>query len=108
MTGPKEATKGIIDIFDIFGFYPQTLQGADILATSDHSSQYKVFMPDWFKGEPCPIELFPPDTEEKQKGLTSFFQKFPAPDIAAKVPGYLEAVKAKYPEITSWAIIGVS
>ncbi|KAI1778911.1 Alpha/Beta hydrolase protein [Hypoxylon cercidicola] len=106
VTGPKDATKGIISIFDIFGFYPQTLQGADILATADHAQTYKVFMPDWFAGEPCPLEWFPPDTEEKQKGLGAFFQKNPPPGVAAKVPGYVDAVSAKYPEIKSWAIIG--
>ncbi|KAI2615048.1 hypothetical protein GGR54DRAFT_319756 [Hypoxylon sp. NC1633] len=107
VTGPKDATKGIISIFDIFGYFPQTLQGADILATSDHSQQYKVFIPDWFDGEPCPLELFPPDTEEKQKKLGAFFQKNPPPGVAAKVPDYVAAVAAKYPEIKSWAIMGL-
>ncbi|KAI0172876.1 Alpha/Beta hydrolase protein [Hypoxylon sp. FL1284] len=106
VTGPKDTTRGIISIYDIFGFYPQTLQGADILATSDHSRSYRVFMPDWFVGEPCPIEWFPPNTEEKQKNLGGFFQKNPPPSVAAKVPGYVEAVSAKYPEIKSWAIMG--
>ncbi|KAI2780943.1 Alpha/Beta hydrolase protein [Daldinia loculata] len=106
VTGPKEATKGIITIFDIFGFYPQTLQGADILATSDHSQQYKVFIPDWFNGEPAPLSWFPPDTEEKQKNLSAFFQKNSPPSVAAKVPDYVNAVSAKYPEIKSWAILG--
>ncbi|KAI0837893.1 Alpha/Beta hydrolase protein [Hypoxylon sp. FL0890] len=106
VTGPKEATKGIIEIFDIFGYYPQTLQGADILATSDHKQQYKVFIPDWFKGEPCPLEWFPPDTPEKQKNLGAFFQKNPPPSVAAKVPDYVKAVQEKHPEIKSWAIIG--
>jgi hypothetical protein len=55
VTGPAEATKGIVVIYDIFGYFDQTLQGADILATSHHQ-KYKVFIPDWFKGEPCPIE----------------------------------------------------
>lgn len=64
VTGPKEATRGIISIFDIFGFYPQTLQGSDILATSDDAHKYKVFVPDWFKGEPCPIEWY-----VKKKGV---------------------------------------
>ncbi|KAI0104354.1 Alpha/Beta hydrolase protein [Daldinia grandis] len=106
VTGPKEATKGIITIFDIFGFYPQTLQGADILATSDHSQQYKVFIPDWFNGEPAPLSWFPPDTEEKQKNLGAFFQKNSPPSVAAKVPDYVNAVSAKYPEIKNWAILG--
>ena len=56
VTGPSDAQKGIIAIYDIFGYFDQTLQGADILATSDDHTKYKVFIPDWFKGEPCPIE----------------------------------------------------
>lgn len=56
VTGPSDATKAIVVIYDIFGFFEQTLQGADILAHSDDSQKYKVYMPDWFKGEPCPIE----------------------------------------------------
>ncbi|KAI0385156.1 hypothetical protein F5Y04DRAFT_206610 [Hypomontagnella monticulosa] len=106
VTGPNDATKGIISIFDIFGYFPQTVQGADILATSDHSQSYKLFMPDWFNGEPCPIEWFPPDTEEKQKNLGAFFQKNSPPSVAAKVPDYFKAVSAKHPQITSWAIMG--
>lgn len=106
VTGPDDATKGIISIFDIFGYFPQTVQGADILATSDHSQSYKIFMPDWFNGEPCPIEWFPPDNEDKQKKLGAFFQKNSPPSVAAKVPEYFKAVSAKYPQIKSWAIIG--
>ncbi|KAI5924470.1 hypothetical protein F4810DRAFT_663783 [Camillea tinctor] len=105
VTGPQEATKGIITIFDIFGYFPQTLQGADILATSSES-KYKVFIPDWFHGEPCPIEWFPPDNEDKQKKLGAFFQKNSPPSVAAKVPDYAKAVSAKYPEIKEWAILG--
>lgn len=56
VTGPPEATKGIISIYDIFGFRAQTLQGADIVATGNEQNRYKVFIPDWFKGKPCPME----------------------------------------------------
>ena len=58
MTGPEEATKGIVAVFDIFGYFDQTLQGADILSASDHHQKYKVFMPDWFNGSPCPAEWY--------------------------------------------------
>lgn len=51
-TGPEDATKGIVVIYDIFGYFEQTLQGADILATSDDHHKYRVVIPDWFKGEP--------------------------------------------------------
>lgn len=44
-TGPKEAKSALLVVYDIFGFFPQTLQGADILAHSDKDHQYQVFMP---------------------------------------------------------------
>lgn len=53
VTGPPTASKALLFIFDIFGFYPQSLQGADILSTSDSHAQYQVFMPDFFEGSPA-------------------------------------------------------
>ncbi|KAI0458136.1 hypothetical protein F5B21DRAFT_461436 [Xylaria acuta] len=105
VTGPADTTKGIITIYDIFGYYPQTLQGADIMAVSGET-KYRVFIPDWFEGEPCPIEWFPPDNEEKQKNLGGFFQKNPPPGVASQIPGYVKALSEKYPEIKEWAILG--
>lgn len=106
VTGPEDADKGILAVYDIFGYFDQTLQGADILATSDANQKYKVFMPDWFKGKPCPIEWYPPDTEEKQKSLTNWFKGWAPGDTAAKIPDYVKAVQEKNPSIKSWAIIG--
>ena len=57
ITGPENATKAIVIVFDIFGYFEQTLQGADILAYSGEEQKYKVFMPDLFHGKPCPIEM---------------------------------------------------
>jgi hypothetical protein len=45
-----------VSVSDIFGYFDQTLQGADILATGDKHQKYKVFIPDWFKGNPFPSE----------------------------------------------------
>jgi dienelactone hydrolase len=56
VTGPADAKKAILVIYDIFGYFEQTLQGADILANSGEE-KYKVLIPDWFKGKPCPIEM---------------------------------------------------
>jgi hypothetical protein len=42
-------------IYDIFGYFPQTIQGADILACSDKDNEYQVFMPDFFEGESADI-----------------------------------------------------
>lgn len=57
VTGPSDATKAIVVIYDIFGYFDQTVQGADILAHSDSHQKYKVYIPDWFNGKPCPIEM---------------------------------------------------
>lgn len=44
-TGPGDAKSAILVVYDIFGFFPQTLQGADILATGDKEKPNQVFMP---------------------------------------------------------------
>ncbi|EAW13488.1 dienelactone hydrolase family protein [Aspergillus clavatus NRRL 1] len=106
VTGPADATKGIISIFDIFGYFNQTLQGADILATGDAQRQYKLFMPDWFKRNPCPIEWYPPDTEEKQKNLRNWFGQHAPNSVADALPEYVRAVQAANPSIQSWGLIG--
>jgi hypothetical protein len=95
-------------VYDIFGFFDQTLQGADILAYSDEHTKHKVFMPDWFEGKPVPIEWYPPKTDEQKENLGKFFEKHSPPSVAEKVPHYVKAVQEKYPSIKSWAIIGVS
>jgi len=58
VTGPATATKALLYIFDIFGYFPQSLQGADILSTSDKDHEYQVFMPDWFEGKPADISWY--------------------------------------------------
>jgi len=63
VTGPASAKNAILVVYDIFGYFPQTLQGADILATSDEKHSYQVFMPDFFEGEPADIAwYFYPDS----------------------------------------------
>lgn len=65
-TGPDDATRGIVVVYDIFGYFDQTIQGADILANSDAHHKYKVVMPDWYDvpvpgdvliGSPPPISV---------------------------------------------------
>ncbi|KAH8760982.1 Alpha/Beta hydrolase protein [Diaporthe sp. PMI_573] len=107
VTGPSDATKGIIVIYDIFGFADQTVQGADILATSE-TTKYSVFIPDFLKGDYCPSELFPPDTEEKGQKVGAWFaqsEHYPH-TTAAALPEFLKAAQAAKPSITSWGIVG--
>lgn len=108
VTGPADAAKGIVVVGDIFGFVDQTIQGADILATSDEHTKYRVFFPDLLKGEPAPIEWYPPDTEDKKKKLGAWFAKHSPQDAAQEVVKFVQELKEKNPGIKSWGVIGVS
>lgn len=92
---------------DIFGFFPQTVQGADILATSG-KQKHRVLIPDWFEGEPADYSWYPPTTDEHKKKLGEFFGKNPPTRVAPLVPGFIKAAEEKYPSVKSWAILGVS
>lgn len=106
-TGPSSASQGVLVIYDIFGFFPQTLQGADILAHSDKDHQYQIFMPDWFEGSPADISWYPPDTDEKGKKLGEFFQTAAAPPKTVKrVSKVMDELKSKNPGIKEWGVVG--
>lgn len=105
-TGPDDATKAVVMIYDIFGFKDQTIQGADIISTSDSHTKYKVFMPDWFVGNPCSLTIFPPDTKEKQQALGAFLGSNNPGKTAAALPAYVQAIKEKYPSVKTLAITG--
>ena len=52
---PKgEAKAAVLFVYDIFGFAPQTIQAADLIA----SAGFKVFMPDFLEGKPATVELY--------------------------------------------------
>jgi len=104
ITGPPTAKTGLLQIYDIFGFFPQTIQGADIIA---HSGEYLVVMPDWFQGKPLPIETFPPDTDEKKQALQSFFSG-PAtpPKMFERFEKVWPVLKEKFPGVERWGIMG--
>ncbi|KZT06262.1 uncharacterized protein LAESUDRAFT_726084 [Laetiporus sulphureus 93-53] len=72
VTGPDLPTDiSLVCVFDIFGFKPQTQQGADILADKLHAH---VVMPDFFEpADPWPAEHFPPKTHEEKARLQAFF-----------------------------------
>lgn len=107
MTGPSSATKAILFIYDIFGYFDQTTQGADILATAG-KEQYQVFMPDFFDGGALDITVFPPDTEEKQKTLGDFFQGIGAPPKAAeRVPSLVKEFLKYNSNIKTVGVVGM-
>jgi len=107
VTGPANASKALFFIFDIFGYYPQSLQGADILSTSDKDHTYQVFMPDFFEGKPADISWYPPDTKEKGEKLGNFFQTTGAPPKAAsRISPLLKEIEKQYPSIKTWGVVG--
>lgn len=108
VTGPANATKAIIFVFDIFGYFPQTIQGADILSTSHDHEKYLVFMPDFFEGKPADIAWYPPTDETKQKLLGEWFQTQGSPfEGAKKIDPILKSIEKEYSGIKSWGVIGV-
>lgn len=94
-------------IYDVFGFFPQTLQGADILATNDKQWQLRVYMPDFFEGGVADISWYPADTQEKGELLDNFFQtKEDLPEPISKVSKVMKELKSLNPQITNWAVVG--
>jgi len=71
---------GIIAVYDIFGFFPQTQQGADMIASS---LQTRVYMPDFFEpDQPFPPEKMPPTCEQDKVDLQAFFGSIARPGVA--------------------------
>ncbi|WFC98347.1 carboxymethylenebutenolidase [Malassezia yamatoensis] len=64
VTGDKSSSKVLLCIYDIFGFWNTTKQGADMLA---ESMKVKVVMPDFLRNHPWPIDGFPPRDKEEEK-----------------------------------------
>jgi dienelactone hydrolase len=93
-------------IYDIFGFFPQTIQGADILAHTDNDQPYQVFIPDFFDGKPADISWYPPDNDEKGAKLGEFFKTTAAPPkTLERIPKVIDELK-KSKGVDSWGIVG--
>jgi hypothetical protein len=102
-SGDSNAKYGIFVVYDIFGFFPQTIQGADILAYGNKDRKYQVFMPDFFEGSPADITWYPPDNEEKGQKLNAFFEGPAAPPkVVKKLESLIAELKESHPEIESW------
>lgn len=107
VTGSSSATTGILFVYDIFGFSPQGIQGADILAHTDPSHEYQVFVPDFLRGQKIDPGLFPPDTEEKKRKMNEFIDG-PAniPKTVEKVSATTKEIAQQAPGIKKWGAVG--
>jgi len=110
MTGPESASKAILVVADIFGFFEQTIQGADIISSSDPERKYRVFIPDFFEGSPADISWYPPQTEEQKQNLATFFQTTADFNKAlSRIPGILEEANKLAEDGTgfkTWGVVG--
>jgi len=104
-TGSPDSTRALIAVYDIFGFAPQTLQGADLLS---HSLDALVLVPDFFDGKPLSMSLYPPDTDEKKKTVGEFMQGMASIDAnVPKLEGVVKEAKAKYEGVKGWGCYGL-
>lgn len=108
VTGPADATRAIIDIYDVFGFAPQTLQGADRLAA--HLGNTLVFVPDFLEGHYVQPEWLPADTPEKQKAFEEFRAAGPV-SLERAVPNLLRlraelVAPGRYPAVDDHVAVG--
>lgn len=105
ITGAHNSKTGIFIIYDIFGFFPQTLQGTDLLSAGTNSL---VVVPDIFNGSPMPITNFPANTPEKKKALHSFFAgpAHPSTTVTKIRDTIFPVVKSRFPGIEVWAVLG--
>ncbi|WOO78917.1 putative AIM2 family protein [Vanrija pseudolonga] len=71
-TGPTDTGKAVLYVYDVFGFSPQALQGADLLA----SAGYRVAIPDFLQGNYATPEMFS-GTPEGNAARAKLFGGFP-------------------------------
>ena len=95
-------------IYDIFGFCPQTFQGADILAYSQKDSPYRVVVPDFFDGSPAdPAWFAPTASSSDQAKIQEFFQTSAAPPkTLSRIPGILREISQRE-GIEEWGALGL-
>lgn len=105
VTGNTSAKRGVVFVYDIFGYYPQTLKGADRL--SEHLDAVTL-VPDLFEGAQAYVEWLPMDTEEKKSAFGKFYTEVASPPKnVEKLLKVVAEAKAKYPSVEKWAIIGL-
>ncbi|KAI5861511.1 alpha/beta-hydrolase [Durotheca rogersii] len=104
--GPPSATRAIIDLYDVFGLSPQTLQGADRLSAALDAL---VIVPDFFAGVYAQHEWLPPDTDEKKEAFARFRAEQAAlPKNVEKLLAVRRAAAERWPSTTDrWGAFGL-
>ncbi|KAI9698083.1 MAG: hypothetical protein M1820_007591 [Bogoriella megaspora] len=105
ITGPPTSPNALLILYDIFGYWPQTLQGADILSRTTPSGTLCI-MPDFFGDSPADPSWYPPQTPEHEAAIKAFFTAQKIQDGLNLVRSIQSAIQAKYPQIEKWGILG--
>ena len=90
-------------LYDIFGYSPQILKGADILA-----QQYSIVMPDFWQGRPAPLDWMPMDGGLPQEDKMDEFCNGPGETqkTLRRINELMQAMKSKWPEAEDWGLVG--
>ena len=103
VTGDRNSKNVITVVYDIFGFWPTTQQGADILGEQG----FLVVMPDFFKGKPLDQSLYPPKDDAAKQAVQDFFSG-PAspPDNLTALSNFAAAASKKFDQVRNHGILG--
>ncbi|KAI1412788.1 alpha/beta-hydrolase [Hypoxylon sp. FL1857] len=106
VVGPQSPQRAIIDIYDVFGLAPQTLQGADRLSASLNAL---VIVPDFLEGVYVQPSWIPADTDEKKAALAKFLSEQAAfPKNVEKLIEIRKTAAEKWPSAEDrWGVFGL-
>ncbi|KAI9733472.1 MAG: hypothetical protein M1818_007220 [Claussenomyces sp. TS43310] len=102
ITGASSSTRGLVFVYDVFGFAPQTLQGADRLADSLGAV---VLMPDILRGEYAQEAWFTSDDMADQR--TAFMTMAAPPKHTGTLVDVAREAAEKYPAVKGWGALGL-
>jgi dienelactone hydrolase len=103
--GPTPATAGIIFIYDVFGFLPQTLRGADRLAAS---LSCLVLVPDILNGQYAEEKwLAPTASRAEQDAAAKYRAALAVPTFVSRVMAVARDAKNKFPHVARWGAFGL-
>ncbi|KAL2218203.1 putative dienelactone hydrolase [Thermoascus aurantiacus ATCC 26904] len=105
VTGNTSAKRGVVLVYDIFGYYPQTLLGADRLA--QHLDALTL-VPDLFEGTQGDINWLSMEPAERMQAVQKFLTEVAEPKKnAEKLVAIVTECKKKYPSIEKWGVLGL-
>lgn len=105
IVGDRSSERGVMLVYDIFGLYPQTVQGASLLA---EKLQCLVIIPDFFGGKAASIDWVAMDTEEKRNNMMAFFgEKANPEENLSTLLNIMTQSEHLYPHVKGWGVLGL-